>query len=362
MAERKTFGNKVGTPRGYVDREARDKVDEAMQPVAEVGKELLWLSPLGRAAAPLRGAMAVEKAAAKTAVKKATKDAVKSSSRPARGVKRGSMRQQTLDDLKQGPKKPSTEAKDVKRGSMRQATLDSLKQGPKKPERAADVASGSARDKALKEAKAVKRRSEGSSTRKPRPGEKRFIGPMDKPKPGDKRFIGPMEKPKPGDKNFIGPKNRPAPGEKDFIGPTKPTTQRTAQRPTFGTKAKAGAAAGAGLLGYAAYRAADKPKADQGGTSSNAFAKTDRESKAAAFKAKQQGMKTSGSPTAPKKAGDKSRAAKKAPAREKPMSNFERMKKRQYEKEGFGGRSMTSRGAKERVKKERGFKFKDLFR
>jgi hypothetical protein len=37
------------------------------------------------------------------------------------------------------------------------------------------------------------------------------------------------------------------------------------------------------------------------------------------------------------------------------------MKKRGYEKEGFGSRSMTSRGAESRVKKERSFKFKDLF-
>ena len=59
-----------------------------------------------------------------------------------------------------------------------------------------------------------------------------------------------------------------------------------------------------------------------------------------------------------KKAGPKAGPAKKA---EKPMSSFERMKKRQYEKEGYGGRSMTSRGAESRVKKERSFKFKDLF-
>jgi hypothetical protein len=59
-----------------------------------------------------------------------------------------------------------------------------------------------------------------------------------------------------------------------------------------------------------------------------------------------------------KKDGPKAGPAKMA---EKPMSNFERMKKRQYEKEGYGGRSMTSRGAESRVKKERSFKFKDLF-
>jgi hypothetical protein len=89
--------------------------------------------------------------------------------------------------------------------------------------------------------------------------------------------------------------------------------------------------------------------------------------KAKTFKDKQQGMKVKGSPTNPDKAGPKKDAPKggaKAPAKkaEKPMSSFERMKKRQYEKEGYGGRSMTSRGAESRVKKERGFKFKDLFK
>lgn len=123
------------------------------------------------------------------------------------------------------------------------------------------------------------------------------------------------------------------------------------------------AAGAVGGAAYGLYKGADKTKADQGGTTSNATAKTDRESKADAFRAKQQGMKTPGSPTNPssgtKKAGDKSRLAKKP---EKKMTNFERMKMRGYEKEGFGGRSMTSGRAKERVKKERGFKFKDLFK
>jgi len=90
-------------------------------------------------------------------------------------------------------------------------------------------------------------------------------------------------------------------------------------------------------------------------------------SKAKTFKDKQQGMNVKGSPTNPDKSGPKKDAPKggaKAPAKkaEKPMSSFERMKKRQYEKEGYGGRSMTSRGAESRVKKERGFKFKDLFK
>lgn len=68
-----------------------------------------------------------------------------------------------------------------------------------------------------------------------------------------------------------------------------------------------------------------------------------------------------------KAAGDKSILAGKAKpsaggGASSPMSAFERQKVRQYEKEGYGGRSMTSAQAKARVQKERGFKFKDLFK
>ena len=191
---------------------------------------------------------------------------------------------------------------------------------------------------------------------------------MNRPaRPGDKNFIGPRERPRAGDKDFIGPTPRaPKPGEKGFIGPMR----GAAGARNFGGKMAAGAAAGAGLLGFAAYNSADKPKASDNKANNSKLtsgARDDRassgSSKADAFRAKQQGMKVDGSPTKPKKdgtkkAGDKSRAAAKP---EKKMSNFERMKKRGYEKEGFGGRSMTSRGAESRVKKERSFKFKDLF-
>lgn len=52
---------------------------------------------------------------------------------------------------------------------------------------------------------------------------------------------------------------------------------------------------------------------------------------------------------APNTAGDKFRATKK-------MTNFERMKQSQYEKEGFGGRSLTAEGARKRVMQERKYK------
>ena len=133
----------------------------------------------------------------------------------------------------------------------------------------------------------------------------------------------------------------------------------------LGTNLKRGAAAiGVGAATYGLYKGADKPSARQKESprDDRASSLSSKSEKAAAFKAKQQGMKSKGSPTnpsTPKKAGDKSRMANKP---EKKFSNFERMKQRQYEKEGFGGRSMTSSKAKERVKTERGFKFKDLFK
>lgn len=140
----------------------------------------------------------------------------------------------------------------------------------------------------------------------------------------------------------------------------------------LGTNIKRGAAAlGVGAAAYGLYKGADKTGATSATNASGA--RDDRASsvssgksdKAAAFKAKQQGMKTKGSPTNP---ASKSKAAAKASAKpakaksEKPLTNFERMKMRGYEKEGIGGRSATSAGAKARVKKERSYKFKDLFR
>ena len=430
----KTFGNKVGTPRGYVDKAARDKVDEAMQPIAEVGKQLLFLTPMGR---PIRGAKAlyeggkaflkgttkqvaketVEKAApaaAKAVTKAATKGSVSGGGglrapRPARGIKPDSKRQEILDSLKQGPKRP-TEARDIAPGSKRQEILDSLKQGPKRPTAAKDLTKGDARSAALRDARIANR----GVTRRPRPGEKQFIGPMNRPQPGDRRFIGPANKPKPGDKTFIGPANRPQPGEKNFIGPmarpARPGDKNfigPRERPragdkdfigptprapkpgekgfigpmrgaagarNFGGKMAAGAAAGAGLLGFAAYNSADKPKASDNKANNSKLTGGSRDDRASSGggtfnpinrdNLSEEGKKTfdaqQGRKKKPvvKKAVDKSSAAAKP---EKKMSNFERMKKRGYEKEGFGGRSMTSRGAESRVKKERSFKFKDLF-
>lgn len=382
----KTFGNKVGTPRGYVDKAARDKVDEAMQPIAEIGKELLYLTPMGRAA---RGAKAVYeggKAIFKGTTKQVAKEAVeKAAPAAAKAVTKAATKGAVSGG---GGLRAPRPARGIKPDSKRQEILDSLKQGPKRPTAAKDVTKGSARDAAFKEAKAAQR----SATRKPRPGEKQFIGPMNRPQPGDRRFIGPANKPKPGDKTFIGPANRPQPGEKNFIGPMtrapKPgekgfvgPMRGAAGARNFGGKMAAGAAAGAGLLGFAAYNSADKPKAAQGGGGMKYAGPAGRDDRASSgggtfkpinrdnlsdngkktFDGRQGQNKDGSKKDGPKKAGGKSRVSGGAKT-EKKMSNFERMKKRGYEKEGFGGRSMTSRGAESRVKKERSYKFKDLFK
>ena len=133
--------------------------------------------------------------------------------------------------------------------------------------------------------------------------------------------------------------------------------------------------AAVGGAGYGLYQGADNPKAAQGGGGMKYAGPAGRDDRASSgggtFKPinrdnlSDNGKKTfdakQGQKKKPvvKKDGPKAGPAKKA---DKPMSSFERMKKRQYEKEGFGGRSLTSRGAESRVKKERSYKFKDLFK
>lgn len=134
-------------------------------------------------------------------------------------------------------------------------------------------------------------------------------------------------------------------------------------------KGKLALGGGAAAAAAAAYKSADKPKADdkprnkvfggaRPGERAGAYPAAKRpESKAPVPKAKPAGGSSSGTSSSGtskpvKAAGDKSRAAKP----EKKFSNFERMKQRQYEKEGYGGRAMTTERAKAQVVKERGQK------
>lgn len=83
---------------------------------------------------------------------------------------------------------------------------------------------------------------------------------------------------------------------------------------------------------------------------------------AADFKAKMQGRKPGATASsAPKKAGDKSRAAGKG-AVSKKLTNFERTKMRSYERGGDTRGPVTRVGARAKVMKERGHSFRDLFK
>lgn len=211
-------------------------------------------------------------------------------------------------------------------------------------------------------------------------------------------------------------------GKKDLQKYTPGGRSVATQGRTFGDKGQSGrivglsnrgklalgaGAAGAAAAGYAGYKkagsaSADEPRANVGmRRKGNAFAKSGPVAAAkemykgaprqiAAVKAEidERGKSKSKSNSVggtkngpfksdfakkslqgrnPTKAGDKSILAGKAKpsaggGASSPMSAFERQKVRQYEKEGYGGRSMTSAQAKARVQKERGFKFKDLFK
>ena len=153
---------------------------------------------------------------------------------------------------------------------------------------------------------------------------------------------------------------------------------------TFGDKGQGGRivglsnkgklALGAGAAGTAAmlYKAADMPKASDNKANNSKLTSGARDDRASSgngtFKPiNRDNLSDKGKNTFDAQQGQnkkkKSVVKKTGPAKkaEKPLNNFERMKKRGYEKEGFGSRSMTSRGAESRVKKERSFKFKDLF-
>lgn len=135
----------------------------------------------------------------------------------------------------------------------------------------------------------------------------------------------------------------------------------------------AGAAAAVGAAAYnkAGGSGASTPQAGGGATYTN---RDDRSSSLAGTspenKAKARGGTKNGPLKSPyaqislqgqkKKDKPKSRSSTAKP--EKKLTNFERMKMRGYEKEGYGGRSMTSKGAKARVQRERSYKFKDLFK
>lgn len=214
-------------------------------------------------------------------------------------------------------------------------------------------------------------RPQKTAGRKPRPGEAKFIGPTRPPVPGDKNFIGPRQPPRAGDRDFIGPRQPPRAGDKNFIGPVKTFRNKGGDKGGRYTGAKSAAAlAGLGGAGYLTWQGAPTSKAQKdagkvqkprtGGDVPRSTVDAERKKKADAYRKKGQETYAKLRETSKdkKQAGDKSRVAKPV----KKMTNFERMKMRQYEKEGVAGRSVSSKRAKARVMKERSYKFSDFFK
>lgn len=350
MAERKTFGNKVGTPRGYVDRAARDKVDEAMQPLAEVGKELIFLTPMGRGARAAKAlfgaAKATAKATAKTTAKEIAKDTAKAIEyKPS----------VAMDTVKATEK---VAAKGAKMTQGRQKLMDTLNKSRVAGEKARSAPKGGGRRGTMSE------RLESTRTRPRTEKEANKFGPLVKKE---------VNLPAKQGTRAVTPYKESARGVTKYTpsgGSVATTTPRTfgGKGSGMGTNLKRGLAAGAvGGAAYGLYQGADKPNAGgkvaggaRPGERTGGYAES--RNKAPVPKVKPSGGSSSGAAKSVKAAGDKSSQANKGkptsatgtPA--KKMTAFERQKARMYEKEGYGGRSMTAAQAKARVEKERGQK------
>lgn len=376
----KTFGNKVGTPRGYVDKEARDKVDEAMQPIAEIGKQLPYFIPGGGVA--LRGAKTLEKAAEVGAklLPKLTRGAKTTEKAVETGVKA----------LEYKPSVAAGAAKTAEKGAVmttgRKKLMDTLNKSKAAGEKARATPKGGGRRGTFSD------KLEGTRTRPRTPKEGEKFGALVKkgdnlPAKQGTRAVTPYKE---GSKGVTKYK---APGGAVTTFASKVADKGSGSR--LGSALKYGAVSAAvGGAGYGLYKGADKSKATEkkggisggdsrmtpdtrkgtsplnksespnkksdsvGGTKSGPF-KSDFAKKSL------QGRKTKNQAHSEKNTGLKNSlgsTAKPKHSKAKPMTAFERQKQRQYEKEGYGGRSMTSRSAESRVKKERGFKFKDLFK
>lgn len=369
----KTFGNKVGTPRGYVDKEARDKVDEAMQPIAEIGKQLPYFIPGGAA---LRGGRAAEKAVEIGArlLPKLTRGAKTTEKAVETGVKA----------LEYKPSVAAGAAKTAEKGAVmttgRKKLMDTLNKSKAAGEKARAAPKGGGRRGTFSD------KLEGTRTRPRTPKEGEKFGALVKkgdnlPAKQGTRAVTPYKEASKGVTKYK------APGGAVTTFASKVADKGSGSR--LGSALKYGAVSAAvGGAGYGLYKGADKSKATEkkGGISGGDSRMTPDTRKGTSplnksespnkksdsvggtkngpFKSKfaegLQGRNKKKSGSAPAKAGDKPKAAKAKP--QKPMTAFERQKQRQYEKEGYGGRSMTSRSAESRVKKERGFKFRDLFK
>jgi hypothetical protein len=194
-----------------------------------------------------------------------------------------------------------------------------------------------------------------------------------KPKPGSRGFIGPTRATQPGEKGFIGPRQPPRSGDKDFIGPAnKPSSPKKGS--SMAKKAGIAGGATAAITGtYYATKKDSEPRKAFGGarpertgsypasSRSSAGARPERPGYYPAAKRKAAGTYTksydkkpaSAAPAAsggaPKPKQKPARAASDKSSQAGKMNSFQRMKARQFEKEGVAGRSMTAAQAKRKA-------------
>lgn len=361
---------KIMTPRGPISKKRRDEIDEAAEPIIEITPGVGTAYKADKAA---RGAGTwgdVAKSAAIDVVTFGAGPLAKGLSRFGRGaraakdLKAGDMRSQVLN---KGKPQAAADA-----GGSRASFLEKAKKGEIKAKKtpAKDLKSGDQRSQILSDAKA--------KTAKAKPAKAETAKTSKSPVKKNEAAPRPAK-----DYQSNGSLRR------EFLDKVDKGEIRAKQTPGATSKVKtaakigAGAAAiGGGIIGYRAAGRSEsqerKPSSperrtfgDSGrrlsipGSRVTSEAKTDigggKASPKEKMKRQMQGTnpekkKTSSSGTTPPKkigsASDKSRLATKKP------SNFERMKMRSYEKEAGVGPSR----ARSKVSKERGYKFKDLFK
>lgn len=305
--------------------------------------------------------------------------------RAAKDTKAGDLRQQTLENKGRTPRS----ARDVKAGDLRAKTLENRGVTPRNPKATPSTGTKTSVERMSGTKKSYESRFKPPATRRTTEPVK-----FEKPKTSVTKYKQPKtsvtkyEKPKTSvakssaggaggaaaeSEGILGKASRLARGAAGlgaatgsfYFGDT--FSSKTGNQANYGEKEALAKGLGPLMKGNAKYDKPIGPKRPDTFSS-----KTDREpgpkrgtagtyTKSYDVKPKAPSASVS-SVAAPKKAGDKSTQASKAkpssvtgtPA--KPMTNFERMKARQYEKEGYGGRSMTSAGAKAQVEKERGYK------
>jgi hypothetical protein len=210
---------------------------------------------------------------------------------------------------------------------------------------------------------------------KPKPGSRGFIGPTRATQPGEKGFIGPTRPPRSGDKDFIGPRQAPRSGDKDFIGPVnKPSSPK--KESSMAKRAGIAGGATAAITGtYYATKKDSEPRKAFGGarpertgsypasSRSSAGARPERPGSYPAAKRKAAGTYTksydkkpasAASGGAPKPKQKPARVASDKSSQSGKMTSFQRMKARQFEKEGVAGRSMTRSAAQKKAMEKSG--------